>query len=75
MDSRRALWLCLLCFISSRSFAATVVWTNSASGNWNVAANWSPNQVPGAADQAFITNSGTYSVTISESRSVASLRL
>jgi len=52
--------------------AADIVWTN-ASGNWNAAANWSPNQVPGAADNAFITNNGTYTVTLNAAATVASL--
>ena len=30
--------------------AADIAWTNTASGNWNVAANWSPNQVRGFRD-------------------------
>lgn len=38
------------------SIAAEVVWTNTAGGNWNTAANWSPNQVPTAAENASITN-------------------
>lgn len=44
--------------------AATLVWTNTAGGAWNVAAYWSPNAVPAAADDAFITNVGTYTVTV-----------
>src|ERR1035438_3550186 len=55
--------------------SATIVWTNSASGNWNSAKNWSPNQVPLAADDAVITNNGTYPVTLNVSASVASLTL
>ena len=42
--------------------AATINWTNSASGVWNSAANWNPNTVPGATDTAVITNAG---VTVS----------
>jgi hypothetical protein len=30
--------------------AATLQWTNITGGDWNVAANWSPNQVPGPDD-------------------------
>ena len=45
---------------------ATVTWTNTAGGNWGVAANWSPNQVPGAADTGLITTPGTYTVTLSD---------
>jgi hypothetical protein len=55
--------------------AATVTWTNTAGGNWNVAANWSPKQVPGATDTAVITNSGTYTITLSDNESVNTLAL
>jgi hypothetical protein len=43
--------------------ATDLVWIGGT-GNWNAAANWSPAQVPTAADNAWITNSGTYTVTI-----------
>jgi len=55
--------------------AATLVWTNPASGNWNTAANWSPNAVPAAGDSVFITNSGTYTVSFNASVSLASLTI
>ena len=35
--------------------ATDVVWTNTASGNWSSQLNWSPNQVPGTADNPYIT--------------------
>ena len=44
--------------------AADILWTNASNGNWSVAANWSPNQVPGTNDTAWITNNGTYTVTL-----------
>jgi hypothetical protein len=47
---------------SFRTEAATITWTNTASGGWNTAANWNPNTVPGSADTAIITNAG---VTVS----------
>ena len=47
--------------------ASAINWTNIAGGNWSVAANWSPNQVPGSADDAVITNAGTYTVTLDTS--------
>ena len=40
------------------AYSATLVWTNTLGGNWSVAANWNPNQVPGSADTAQITTSG-----------------
>ncbi len=55
--------------------AGPIVWTNTTGGNWNAATNWSPNQVPGATDDAFITNSGTYTVTLNLASSVGTLTL
>jgi len=40
-----------------------LVWIGGT-GNWNAAGNWTPAQVPTAADNAWITNSGTYTVTL-----------
>jgi hypothetical protein len=54
-------------------WAASITWTNSSGGNWNVADNWSPNQVPGAADTALINTPGTYVVNVNASADVASL--
>src|SRR5216683_2238251 len=56
------LFLATLLALISRGHAATINWTNAASGGWNTAANWNPNSVPGAADTAIITNAG---VTVS----------
>ena len=42
--------------------AAVISWTNSASGLWSSAANWSPNSVPGSTDTAVINVPG---VTVS----------
>jgi hypothetical protein len=55
--------------------AATINWTNTAGGNWSVAANWSPNQVPGSSDNAVITANGSYTVTLNTSATVGSLTL
>ncbi|HEV2692869.1 MAG TPA: hypothetical protein VG347_08220 [Verrucomicrobiae bacterium] len=44
--------------------ATTITWTNAASGNWNTAVNWNPQQVPGAGDHAII-NIGTVTVPAS----------
>ena len=43
--------------------ATDLVWIGGT-GNWNAAGNWSPAQVPTAADSAWITNNGTYTVTL-----------
>src|SRR4051812_15066781 len=55
--------------------AADIVWTNAAGGNWSVAANWNPNQVPGGADNALVTASGSYTVTLNSAATVASLQV
>ncbi len=57
------------------AWAATINWTNTSGGDWSVAANWSPNQVPGAADDAAISAAGTYTVTITADESVNTLSL
>jgi hypothetical protein len=54
---------------------AEIAWTNIAGGNWTNAANWNPNQVPGTNDTAWITNDGTYIVTLTTNASVASIHL
>src|ERR1035437_641597 len=53
--------------------AADIVWQGAATGDWNTAGNWSPAQVPGAADNAFFTNSGTFTVTLSANSLVGSV--
>jgi hypothetical protein len=55
--------------------AATVAWTNTSGGSWSVAANWTPNQVPGSSDDALITAGGTYSVTLDTSPAINSFTL
>ena len=55
--------------------SATIAWTNTSGGNWSVATNWSPNQVPGASDTAVITASGIYTVTFNAGGSFATGRL
>ena len=66
---------CALVFLPwSFAHGASIVWTNVSGGSWGTAANWSPNQVPGSADNAFITNSGTYAVIVNVNATVASLQ-
>jgi len=55
--------------------AAVINWTNTSGGNWNVAANWSTNQVPSTNDIAIITNAGSYTVTLNTSPTLAGLLL
>jgi large repetitive protein len=46
--------------------ATDLIWVGDpgGNGNWNAATNWSPAQVPTAADNTWITNNGTYTVTV-----------
>jgi subtilase family serine protease len=55
------------------SFGATLVWTNTGGGSWTNAANWSPNQIPSGADQAVVTNAGSYTVEIPATATVNGL--
>jgi len=55
--------------------AAIITWTNVNGGSWSVAANWSPNTVPGAADDVRITSNGTYTVVMNVSPTISSLTL
>ena len=55
--------------------AVDIAWTNISGGVWSAAANWSPNNVPGASDNAYITNAGTYTVTLDTSPTLAALRI
>src|SRR5437868_15226163 len=55
--------------------AATLSWTNINGGNWNAATNCSPNQVPAATSNVFITADGTYTVTLNVSATISSLTL
>lgn len=66
-------WLCLWLSAPWQLTADTVVWTNTNNGNWNVAANWSPNLVPTTNDIAVITNAGAYTVTLNVAATIAGL--
>ena len=56
--------LAALLAVSQGAYASSIVWTNAVGGKWSGATNWSPNQVPTSGDSAFITNNGTYTVTV-----------
>ena len=66
LKNRLARWRVLattVLFAASIASATDLVWTGGT-GNWNAAGNWSPAQLPTAADNAIITNTGTYTVTL-----------
>ena len=58
-----------------RSMAATIVWTNLAGGTWATTNNWSPNVVPGAGDDAYITNNVAFTVTVGATAAVSNFFL
>ncbi|HAM70403.1 MAG TPA: hypothetical protein DCM86_02030, partial [Verrucomicrobiales bacterium] len=61
----RALWLLLWWATAPHLPAGTTrTWVNPAGGSWFVPANWSPSGTPAPGDSLFITNNGTYTVTI-----------
>lgn len=43
--------------------SATISWTNTAGGAWEVAANWDANRVPASSDDVVISANGNYTVT------------
>src|ERR1017187_9318647 len=57
------------------ALSAPITWTNTSGGLWSVAANWSPNSVPVASSDVFITNNGTYTVTMDVSPTISSLNV
>jgi predicted ATPase len=61
--------------IPNQTDAADITWTNTAGGDWSDAANWDPNQVPGASDDVIITSAGSYTVTVHNAGTVNSLVL
>src|SRR5271154_3982173 len=63
----------LLSLVLIPSVEAQISWTNGAGGNWNSAANWSPNQIPLAADNVSISLAGSYTVTLDVAATVESL--
>lgn len=65
----------VLTFANLPGWAATIIWTNTSGGNWSVAANWNPNQVPGSSDMALITVSGAYTVTLDVNATIAGMTL
>ena len=67
----------IACFtlVAFNGKSTDLVWTNTVGGNWATASNWSPNGVPGAADKAYITNNGSFTVSISSSAGLSKLIL
>ena len=64
MNSKLLPLLTLSLLAALRAAAADIIWTNTAGGKWSVGANWNLGRMPGANDRVFITNQGTYTVTV-----------
>jgi hypothetical protein len=77
MKTHTNILLVALALFASTQFsrAASIVWTNTAGGNWSDTNSWSPNQSPGSGDTAVVTNSGTYAITLDVNPSVGGLVL
>jgi YD repeat-containing protein len=50
--------------LEDRTVPATVTWTASGSGNWDVGSNWSTGVVPGSGDTAVINTTGAATITL-----------
>jgi len=72
---RRVLTFVFAIASANPAFSATIQWTNTAGGLWNVPQNWSPNVVPTSPDTAVITNDGNYTVTLNASPTLSALTL
>ena len=55
--------------------SATITWTNTVAGVWSVAANWSPNQVPGPADTVVIPLAATNGAAVDATYTIQNLIL
>ena len=74
--SNLILTLLLLTASSGSTRAAAISWNNPSGGNWNVATNWFPGQVPGPGDDVYIyLADSSYAVNINTNTSVSSLTL
>jgi len=80
MKSRSSLFalalFTLLCLLFGQfAFAGSATWNlNPGSGNWNTAANWTPNTVPnGPADGATFDLSNTTSISLSANTEVSGI--
>ncbi len=61
------LWLvCWVTLFGNTAHAAVIEWEDPVSGDFDNSANWDPNTVPGAADDAVFNEAGTYNVTFTQ---------
>src|SRR5215475_3354747 len=69
------LMLIMLATLHRTAWAEDIAWKNPVSGNWGTPGNWNPAKVPDAADNAIITVSGTYTVTLDVTATVTAVTL
>src|SRR5262245_39704055 len=69
------LMLFMLATLHRTAWGDDIAWKNPVSGNWGTPSNWNPAQVPDAADNAIITVSGTYTVTLDVTATVTAVTL
>src|SRR5262245_7883277 len=69
------LMLLMLATLHRTAWGEDIEWKNPVSGNWGTPSNWDPAQVPDAADNAIITVSGTYTVTLDVTATVTAVNL
>ncbi len=62
-------------FSATAALGITLSWNNAGGGSWSDPANWTPNQVPGAADTVVIDLDGTYTVTLGTAATVSVLTM
>jgi len=65
----------LFLFLIISGHSATITWTNTVGGDWGVAANWSPNQVPGSADTVVIPLAATNGAAVDTTYTIQNLIL
>jgi hypothetical protein len=59
---------------SAHAAGCTDSWTNTAGGNWFTGSNWSKNAPPTETEEACITASGTYTVTMTQTSGTVTVR-
>jgi uncharacterized repeat protein (TIGR01451 family) len=59
---------------ASTRIAGDIHWI-AGSGNWETAANWNPATVPTSTDNAYIDNTGTYTVSINSIASAGTIQV
>ncbi len=57
-------FLALLLVTAPLAHATTFTWSSPASGSWHTATNWSPIGLPGAGDTVNLTNTSSFTVSL-----------